>query len=384
MPVLPVLLGSISVALFALTVFGIALADRRIGRRGQPFIAADRRHPVTIVRPLCGLERFSEETLRSGFRIDHPAYELVFCVASSGDPSIPLVSRLMAQHPDVPARILVGDDRVSANPKLNNCVKGWEAARHDWIILADSNVLMPPDYIGRLLRAWRPNSGLVCSTPIGSRPDGFWALVECAFLNTLQTRWQYASEGVGLGFAQGKSMLWFRTFLDAHGGIRALGSEIAEDAAATKLVRAAGLRVHLVDRPFEQPLGRRRLSEVWARQLRWGRLRRVTFPWLFAPEILSSPLVLAAVLTWAAGASASGALVALSMLLVCYGAEILLARRAGWHLSRRIPLAFLVRDLAIPAMWIAALFTRNIVWHGNPMHISARSGPTEVAAATQL
>ncbi len=121
-------------------------------------------------------------------------------------------------------------------------------------MLADSNVLMPPDYP-------RPSSrvagghGLVCATPIGARPDGFWSLVECAFLNTLQARWQYAGEAVGLGFAQGKSMLWHRPFLNAQGGIRALSAEIAEDAAATKLVRATGRKVNLVAAPFAQPLG---------------------------------------------------------------------------------------------------------------------------------
>ena len=67
-----------------------------------------------------------------------------------------------AQSPPIPsdpARLLIGDDRVSANPKLNNVVKGWKAARHDWVIIADSNVLMPPDYIQRLLKRWRPNTG---------------------------------------------------------------------------------------------------------------------------------------------------------------------------------------------------------------------------------
>ena len=58
------------------------------------------------------------------------------------------------------------------------------------------------------------------------------------------------------------------------GGVRALAAELAEDAASTKIVRAAGLRVRLVDNPFQQPLGRRTLKEVWRRQTRWARLRR--------------------------------------------------------------------------------------------------------------
>src|SRR5213076_3364150 len=112
---------------------------------------------------------------------------------------------LIAEHPAVRAKLLVGDERISANPKLNNCLKGWRAAAHDWIVMADSNVLMPRDYIERLIAAWRPDTGLVVSPPLGSRPDGFWAELECAFLNTYQLRWLYVADRIGIGFAQGKS-----------------------------------------------------------------------------------------------------------------------------------------------------------------------------------
>src|SRR5262249_43698111 len=153
--------------------------------------------------------------------------------------------------------------------------------------IADSNVLMPRDYIQRLLSTWIPGTGLVCSPPAGSRPSNFWAELECGFLNTHEARWQYVADSIGLGFAQGKSMLWRRELLERGGGIEALGRELAEAAASTKLVRAMGLRVRLVDRPFEQPLGVRTASEVWNRQLRWARLRRASFKAFFVPEILT-------------------------------------------------------------------------------------------------
>jgi ceramide glucosyltransferase len=98
---------------------------------------------VTIVRPVCGVENFSHETLASAFHLDYPSYEIIFCAAHVGDPVLLLVQRLIAAHPNVPARVLVGNDQISTNPKLNNTVKGWEAARHEWIVMADSNVLMP-------------------------------------------------------------------------------------------------------------------------------------------------------------------------------------------------------------------------------------------------
>ena len=365
--------------LTALHLASLVVAGRRIGRpaRETTFPAGA---PVSLVRPVCGVETFSEETLARGFRLDYPTYEIVFCVADAADPVLPLVRRLIAAHPQVPARILVGDERISDNPKLNNCVRGWDAARHDWIVIADSNVLMPADYLQRMQAAWRAETGLVCSTPIGARPDGIWAAVECAFLNTLQARWQYAGEAMGLGFAQGKSMLWHRPFLEAHGGIRALAAEIAEDAAATKLVRAAGRRVHLVATPFEQPLGRRTGVEVWARQLRWARLRRVTFPLFFAPEIASGlllPLLAAGFLagTWAAAAwlAILGAL--------GYAAEFRLAKRAGWFHAPRLLLAFILRDALIPLVWCAAWTHRAIVWRGNAMDIRLKGavGPSTVA-----
>src|SRR3974377_1211390 len=123
---------------------------------------------VTIVRPVCGIENFSQETLASAFHLEYPEYEITFCVAHAGDPALALVQRLITAHPHVPARLLIGNDQISANPKLNNTVKGWEAALYDWIVMADSNVLMPRDYIWRLRAGWDAATGLVCSPPIGS------------------------------------------------------------------------------------------------------------------------------------------------------------------------------------------------------------------------
>src|SRR5262249_24895263 len=106
-------------------------------------------------------------TLASSFALAYPHYEIVFCVAHVRDPVIPIVRTLMAAHPRVAARLLIGDDRVSGNPKLNNCVKGWDAAAHDWIVIADSNVLMPHGSIHYLLAGGWRGWGLICASPIG-------------------------------------------------------------------------------------------------------------------------------------------------------------------------------------------------------------------------
>src|SRR5271169_454793 len=333
--------------------------------------------PISIVQPLCGVEPYSRETLASIFALDYPEYEIVFCIADAVDPIAPLVRGFIDAHPAIPARLLVGDDRIGVNPKFNNVVKGWKAARHSWIVMADSNVLMPPDYLTRLISRWRPDTGIVSSPPIGSRPENFVAHLECAFLNTYQARWQYAAESVGHGFAQGKTMLYRRDVIEAAGGIEALGVETAEDAASTKLIRRQGLHAYLVDRPFAQPIGPRRLRAVWNRQLRWARIRRECFPGHFGSEIITTSVF--TLLAAAIGArdfrlsAGSGLLLAA---LIWYGAEAALARAAGWPLSRWSPVAWLVRDLMLPWLWVKGWGAGEVEWRGAAM----TAGEEELAA----
>lgn len=326
--------------------------------------------PISVLRPVRGLDPYDEATLSSGFKLDYPGYELIHCCADADDPAVGAIQRLMAEHPHVDARLLIGDDDVTSNPKLNNLIKGWREARHEWVVMADSNVLMPPDYLQRLLAGWRADTGLLCAPPIGCLPHGFWAEVECAFLNTYQARWQYAADTVGLGFAQGKTMLWRRALLERAGGIGALGAEIAEDAAATKVVRRSGRRVRLVDRPFGQPLGYRSAPQIWLRQVRWARLRRATFPACFVPEIASGsmmPFVAAAYAAHASDVSVVGVTAALAA--TWYACEALLARAAGWHLGFWSPFAWLVRDVMLPILWGQAWLGNSFSWRGNDMSL---------------
>ncbi|CCM75992.1 ceramide glucosyltransferase [Rhizobium mesoamericanum] len=369
-------------ALLAANSLSLVIAGWRIRSRRDKTPSLAVRPPVSIVIPLCGVEQFSRETLESALSLDWSDYEVIFCVADKTDPVIDRAEGALRTKPLAKARILVGDDRVSANPKLNNCVKGWNAALHEWVVLADSNVLMPKDYLSRLIAAWRPESGLVCSTPLGSRPDGFWAEVECAFLNTHQARWQYAGEALGFGFAQGKSMLWRKKTLDSHGGIQALGAEIAEDAAATKLVNRMGLKVHLVAGPFEQPLGRRTFRDVWTRQCRWARLRRVTFPHFFAPEILVgvvAPLLLGVSAAFLSGASLFGT--SFAVLCVAYTPELILAVRKNWHLSPLSLVAMMTRDALLPVIWMRSWLAGSFDWRGNRMVIGSNESRLEAGVA---
>jgi ceramide glucosyltransferase len=327
--------------------------------------------PITIIRPVCGIDNFVEATLRSTFALNYPNYEILFCAASARDPVIALVKSLIAEHPHIPAKLLVGDERISANPKLNNVLKGWRAAANDRIVMADSNVLLPRDYLQRLLATWRPDTGLVSAPPIGSHPHGFWAHIECAFLNTYQARWQYTADTIGLGFAQGKTLFYRRDDIEAVGGLRVLASEAAEDAASTKIMRASGRRVRLVDAPFQQPLGQRPRADVWNRQVRWARLRRDSFRAFYLLEATAGaalPLLTVVAIAAIGGYSVIAATAA--FLALWYGAEMLLAAIAGWSLPMLYPLHAMLRDALLPILWIEGWRTGRFVWRGNTMNVN--------------
>jgi ceramide glucosyltransferase len=378
MSMLDALLAAFCLLTLGLHLITTAMAMRRCRppQSSEPVIAGS--PAVTILRPVCGVDTYDHLTLRSTFELDYQDARLIFCCDKAHDPAARLVRSLMAEFPHTDARLLIGCDPLTSNPKLNNLLKGWPRVDTDWLILADSNVLMPKDYVQRLLSGWGPRTGILCAPPIGYLPAGFWGELECAFLNTYQARWQYAADSAGFGFAQGKTMTFRRRDLAAAGGLVALGAEVAEDAAATKVVRGLGLRAQLVDAPFKQPLGPRTARQVWDRQARWSRLRRMTFPAFFLPEILTTSLLPMAAAAYLADALDLPALAgAAAFAILWYGAEIRLAARAGWHLSWLSPLAYIARDAVLPVLWAQGWLLDSFSWRGN--EISADSPASQTA-----
>lgn len=352
-------------------------------RLRRPRQVATRRHPrVALVRTVRHIDENEIEALHSSFYLTYPDLEIIFCAASADDPAVPAVHRLIAMHPHIDARLLIGEDHVSSNPKLNNMIKGWHSAASNWVIFADSNLLLPPDYVQRVLTAWTPNTGAVSGPPIGGRAIGFWSEVECAFLNTYQARWQFTADAAGLGFAQGKTLCFRRDILDRAGGLRVLATELAEDAAATKAVRSLGLKVRLAVPAFVQPLGRRERQHVLARQRRWAQLRRISFPPFFSLEILSGCLL--PMLAAAGGADLmglSGTEAALGLALIWIVTEAWLAFALGWHLTWKSPMAWLVRDALIPYVWLHGWLQTGYEWGGTKVvHERGKSALIENSA----
>ena len=360
----------IAYVVHAVSLFAVA---KRIRNDRPVYFNCHDPDKVSVIRPLCGVEPYLFDCLVSGLRLELPICETLFCVANADDPAIEYAKAAMRVCPEADARILIGDDREYTNPKLNNMSKGLKEAKHTWILMADSNVLLPYDSFDKMRReytklgAWNSIddwAGVTSSPPIASKVYGFGSELECAFLNTYQARWQLVADDFGHGFAQGKVMLWDRNFFQQIGGIGALASESAEDAAATKASRKADRRVNLVRVPFCQPLGRRSLLAVWKRQLRWARLRRASFPLYFAPELLVGGVWPALLVLMALGP-----LYAIPFVALWYGTEYQIARMCKWHTSLDSIPAMVVRDLLIPVLYIAAMMGDDYEWRGTKLSV---------------
>lgn len=340
-------------------------------RRARPPAHAGVPPPVTLLRPVCGVDGFDELTLRSSFTQDHPDYRIIFCAPSPSDPAVALVTRLMAEYPHVPARLLTGEAAGLRNPKLRNVWKGWQAAEDEMIAMTDSNLLLPSDYLSALCASWGPGTGMVSSPPVGIWPRDMGGRLECAFLNGNQARLQLAVARLGHGFAQGKTLFFHRPLIEAEGGLKALDRHLAEDVNATKLVRGLGLKVTPTPRLYAQPIGKRNLRQVLARQLRWAQVRREGFAPLFAAEPLNGaavPLLLCLAGSLAAGL---GVTPAAAMAVLWYGAEAALMRAHGWPASWRDVALLPLRDALMPAIWVAALGKRRFVWRGTTVDTAA-------------
>lgn len=361
------------ISAFTFHVGTALLAARRLSSIQLGVVRSGGRAPhVCVIIPVAHLEDVTPRALASAFSISYPSFELIFCVPDEFHPAGSLVADLMDSFPQVTARLLTGRENVTFNPKIDNLEKGWKVTEgRDWLIIADSNVLMPPDFIDRLFSAWRDDTALTCSPPIGSDPETFWGELECAFLNTYQGRVQLASDTLGFGYAHGKAMLFKRELLDPVHGLDTLKFEIAEDSAATKLVRSKGKRVRLVDKPFQQPVTGRTWFDVWHRHLRWAQLRRSSFPAVYCLEPLTTsfvPAIAAGVLAHDLGGSvAAGVLMSLAF---WNAVEVWLARVAGWPVKLGFVPANIFRDAMICAIWFVAWFRTRYQWRDNRVNMA--------------
>ena len=339
--------------------------------------------PVSILKPVHGADPHTYECLRSHCMVDYPEYEIIFGVDDANDPAVPLIERVKKEFPGRGIEIIVCPRELGTNRKVSNLIQMLPAANHDYLLVNDGDIRVPPEYLRRIMAPLADSKiGLVTALYRGVAGRTLASRLEAVSITDFVTSVlvsYFKPPTFHYGF--GSTLAFARGALERIGGFAALADYLADDHQLATLIAEAGYRVVISDLVVETTVPDYSLRDFWNHQLRWARTVRDASP-------RGNPgLVLTFGVQWAAVAliAAAGASWAWTLLAVAYASRIAALLVTAVAVSkdsatlRRLWLLPL-RDLQAVVIWVAAYAGRTVVWggrrfilkHGRLMSVTAR------------
>lgn len=372
MNALTLLSFSISVPLFllclgALWFYGYAIYSMvdYLSQAETPVL--DYAPPVTILKPLCGLDDNTDANLASFCEQNYPRYQVIFAVKEATDPSVEVVQKLIHQFPDRDIQLVISNREIGANPKVNNLANAASAAKHELWVIADSDIRVGKDYLQKVVQPLRyPGVGVV-TCPYRSQATGLVATLEAIGTATeFHPGVLVARKLEGVHFAFGQTIVIRRVLLEKLGGFEAIADYLADDFQLGNLPATVGYRVVLSHYIVEHGLSSHAFWISLQRQMRWARGIRVSRPWGYLGKIFTYGTVMSLGLLGVSGGSPLG----WTMLVLTWTIRSLMAWMIGiWWLNDRptrrgwwlLPLY----DMISFVVWCGGLMGNSIEWRGN-------------------
>ncbi len=270
---------------------GIAVdALKRFNRQPRPQPAA--RPPVSILKPLKGDEPLLEAALASFCTQSYPEFQIVFGVQDRSDPAIAVVEHLRMLFPQLDITLVVDETRHGGNGKIANLINMWPAARHDVIVLADSDVHVTPNFLERIVAALEaPDVGAVTALYAGvASGKGVAGRFGAAQINHIFLPGVLLGRMLGRQDCLGAALALRRSTLVRIGGLPALLPHLADDAALGRLVRRLGLKVALAPSLVVTTVSEETLPALFWHELRWARTIRALEPLTYSTSLLQYPV----------------------------------------------------------------------------------------------
>jgi ceramide glucosyltransferase len=363
----------LAVAAIPFIYYGIALFSCwRFFRRPRRQPVAGFTPPVSILKPIRGLDPEAYENFASFCRQDYPDYELLFCVGDREDPALPLIDELIREFPERRIRVLFGSGRNAANDKVAKLARLVSEAQHEHVVISDSDVRVRPDYLKAVMAP-------LADPKIGAVTCFYLPIEERSFVDRLQSVGMmsdfYAGVVVawqldGVKFALGPTIATTRERLEAFGGYQSIENRPGDDLLVGRLIADQGYEVELSRYPVETVADYQSISELIHKRLRWIVVMRYMRPWghfgllftqglpwslaavAFHPSLLTAALYLGGYFVMRCAITATVAI---------WGLD----QRSYWRRLVLIPLwdavAFLV--------WVTSFAQRSIRWRGNRYYI---------------
>jgi ceramide glucosyltransferase len=317
--------------------------------------------PVSVLKPLCGAEPHLYECLKSLCDQDFPEFQIIFGVSDPSDPALGVVRRLQDEFPRVDIRLSTAAQQRGSNRKVSNLRNMLPLADHNHLVLADSDILVPPDYLSKVTAPLNDQIvGIVTCAYSGHAERGLWSCIGALFINDwFMPAARVAALFGSREFAFGATIALRRDTLTSIGGFAAIADQLADDYRLGELTRDLGLRTVLSDCIVQTRVNQPTLATMVQHQLRWLRTIRSVRPlgYAFAFVSFSVPVTL---LGYALTTFSSAFLMML---------EIALLSRACLHLQVRpgartpLPLV-LLSDFLTFGLWCWAVFVQHIHWRG--------------------
>ncbi|CAH0383655.1 unnamed protein product [Bemisia tabaci] len=263
-------------------------------------LASDVPYPgVTILKPLTGVDPNLFSNLESFFTMEYPTYELMFCIEEESDPAIMIVKKLIEKYPNVDSKIFIGGANVGVNPKINNIITGYQAAKHELFLISDSSIRMKEDTLMDMVHHMTEGVALVHQMPFTCDREGLAATVEKIFFGTFQARIYLIADLLQINCHTGMSALIRKSAMEEVGGLQAFGCYLAEDFFYAKSLTDRGYKTCVSSQPAWQNSGFCEITSFQNRLMRWTKLRIAMVPHTIILEPLSECFIIGAFTAWA-------------------------------------------------------------------------------------
>ncbi len=326
--------------------------------------------PVTVLKPLCGLEPLLEENLRSFCTQEYPEYEIAFGVQAADDPALGIVDRLAGEGHRCRIEQVVDGRLAGPNAKVSNLTNMHEHAKYDVVVVADSDMRVDSRWLSRVVAPLAdPSTGLVTCLYRGHALGGLPSALGAMYVNEWFVPAVLVAARFGAGpFGFGSTLALRQETLEAIGGFRSLAAYLADDYLLGARVAARGQRIVLSGTVVEMVVSEPSFAALFAHELRWARAVRSARPVGWALSILTQALPFAGAYWVASGFSPAAAV----LLCVAVGLRMTIHELAPGYLGlprQRAPWLVPVRDAASVVVWAVSFLGSTVHWRGQRLSV---------------
>ena len=361
--------GTISSSVFlVLALIGAGTFRREARRQAAEAASLTTLPPVSVLKPVHGLETRLKENVESFFRQDYPDYEILFAADEEDDAALAVIREVCARYPKIHSRVLVTGRPPWPNPPSYSFARMAEVAAHEILVTSDSDVEVAPNYLREVVPPMLdPKTGMSTCLYRGKNAGGFWSALDAIGMSVEMTAGVLTANLLeGMKFGLGPTIVARKDSVEKIGGYRVLGDYFSNDFVIGNLIEKAGYRVVLSRHVIDHVVPPMTLRRMWERQVRWAKGTRYSRP----KGHFGTGLVFAmpyGILGFAAAAALGWWEIGAWFLSVAIVNRLIEALAIGWGVvrdpvARRAPWLYPIRDLLGFCVWTASYLSKKAVW----------------------